>query len=295
MTAVTRDHRGGFLRLDPLPTPEEVAEYYASEFYDRANTSYVNDSSLENLEEEAEFHRRAYEDHFRLLDTWVNLHRPLSHCRVADIGSGFGHWLAFLREKGVSGYGVEPVESGVEFTRSMGIETYQLGVEDMTAPPGGAVDVVTMINVLEHLRDPFAALVGFRENWLKPGGWILIRVPNDFNDFQVAANELHDLGEWWVAAPRHINYFSHVTLRALLDHAGYETVASTSTFPLEMFLLMGDIYVGDPAVGKDCHRKRVLFERSLELAGHTEARSRLYEALASAGLGREVVLLAQAR
>jgi 2-polyprenyl-3-methyl-5-hydroxy-6-metoxy-1,4-benzoquinol methylase len=283
----------GWYRLDPIPSVEEVDRYYAEEFYARADTAYVNDSSLDNLAEEAEFHRRSYDD---LLAVIAEAHHgAIDGLTVADVGCGYGHWLAYLAEHGVKGYGVEPVAEGVEHcTTTFGIDAFCIGVEDLVAPPEGRrVDVVTMLNVLEHLREPAKVLADLRANWLTPGGSVVIRVPNDFNALQVAADAEHDLGQWWVAAPKHINYFSHSTLTRLLQSCGYEVTAVSSTFPLEMFLLMGDVYVGDPVVGKASHRRRVTFERVVDHRAGADVRRNLYRKLAELDLGREVVIAAR--
>jgi SAM-dependent methyltransferase len=254
----------------------------------------VNDSSVENLESEAEYHKRAFQDLFQILVDDVS-QDGLKGKLIADIGSGFGHWLDFLRDNGVSSFGVEPVEEGVTFTREKGLNAFQVGIEELQLSPGGKIDIVTMLNVLEHLRNPLKTLIDLRAGWLVDEGRILIRVPNDFNILQLAANEIHNLNSWWVAPPRHINYFSVESLSHVLDLAGYNVLSVTSTFPLEMFLLMGEVYVGDQVVGKTCHRKRVQFEQSLEAVGQTEFRRRLYSQLANLGIGREIIVLAQAK
>jgi hypothetical protein len=63
---------------------------------------------------------------------------------------------------------------------------------------------------------------------------------------------------------------------------GFETVYSQSDFPMEMFLLMGENYVGNPEVGSRCHARRVRFDLGLQ----PELRRKMYSALASAGVGR---------
>ena len=39
-------------------------------------------------------------------------------------------------------------------------------------------------NVLEHLADPVAILQEIKDKVLRPGGLVVIDVPNEFNDFQ---------------------------------------------------------------------------------------------------------------
>ena len=45
--------------------------------------------------------------------------------------------------------------------------------------------------------------------------------------WQVVANEEYKLDEWWVYPPNHINYFSHSTLKRLLEGCGFEVVHLT--------------------------------------------------------------------
>jgi len=152
--------------------------------------------------------------------------------------------------------------------------------------------VVTLLNVLEHLRSPVDTLRNIRELLLKPGGLLVIDVPNEFNDFQMVANEEYGLNEWWVCPPNHINYFSATSLRQVLDLSGYEVRYSEASFPLEMFLLFGDVYIGNGEIGKVCHQKRVRFEYFLRKHGKKEKLTKFYEALADIDLGRQVVVYA---
>jgi len=58
---------------------------------------------------------------------------------------------------------------------------------------------------------------------------------------------------------------------------------------MELFLLMGDNYVDNPEVGKQCHQKRVNFELSIP----KELRRNLYNKLAELGLGRDCIIYAR--
>jgi hypothetical protein len=61
---------------------------------------------------------------------------------------------------------------------------------------------------------------------------------------------------------------------------------------MELFLLMGENYTIDPALGRACHESRKKFDMALEMAGLGEARRSFYRALAQAGLGREAAVVA---
>jgi hypothetical protein len=65
-----------------------------------------------------------------------------------------------------------------------------------------------------------------------------------------------------------------------------------ASFPMEMFLLMGQNYVGTRELGRTCHESRMAFEANLRRTGHSDALSAFYQALAAAGLGRQVIAYA---
>ena len=69
------------------------------------------------------------------------------------------------------------------------------------------------------------------------------------------------------------------------------SVTREATFPIDMFLLMGDNYVGNDALRRQCHGERMAFERNVTRAGLTHVKREMYRAFAASGLGREVLLL----
>jgi hypothetical protein len=62
-----------------------------------------------------------------------------------------------------------------------------------------------------------------------------------------------------------------------------------STFPIDLFLLFGDNYVGNDDVGRACHARRKNFELSLNAAGLNGLKRKLYKSFSELGLGREIV------
>lgn len=278
----------GYLRADPIPSPEEVERYYREEFY---SAKRFNDSALEVQKEEQEFFDSRWEGIYRRCAEFFG-GRPFS---MFDVGFGYAQALLYFRGKGAAVSGLDPAPQGVDYARGLGLDVYQAGIEDFGCVGERRFDVVTLLNVLEHLRQPPETLKNLREKLLKPGGLLVVEVPNEFNDFQTAADAELGLGEWWVCPPAHLNYFSATTLAGLLDRCGYQVVHSEASFPLEMFLLMGEVYVGDAAVGKQCHNKRVRFESLLRKQGKGEKLAKFYQALAGLDLGRQALLFATPR
>jgi predicted SAM-dependent methyltransferase len=143
--------------------------------------------------------------------------------------------------------------------------------------------------VLEHISDPIEFLKLMHQQ-LNVGGLVSIIVPNDFNPFQLILRDHLGFDPWWVAPPHHINYFNFKSLAALLEKCGFEVLHQESTFPIDLFLLMGDNYIGNDEVGRVCHTKRMNFEKAMLRAGSGDILTKIYSAIADLNLGREVVI-----
>jgi 2-polyprenyl-3-methyl-5-hydroxy-6-metoxy-1,4-benzoquinol methylase len=86
------------------------------------------------------------------------------------------------------------------------------------------VDVVTLWHVLEHLQDPAAALDRIA-TWLRPGGGLVVGVPN------LASLQAQIGGERWyhLDVPRHRVHFTTGGLHALLRSCGFTVHATRHT------------------------------------------------------------------
>jgi SAM-dependent methyltransferase len=95
---------------------------------------------------------------------------------LVDMGCGGGALLVRAGQAGWKGIGVDLSPDAVEAARARGVEAH---VQDcLRCPlPDESAEAVTMVNVLDHLPDPFAALDEARR-LLRPGGLLYLRVPN---------------------------------------------------------------------------------------------------------------------
>ncbi|MHB8840893.1 MAG: class I SAM-dependent methyltransferase, partial [Candidatus Aquicultor sp.] len=194
----------GYLRVDPVPAQEEVERYYQEDFYSSEYKQF-NDSTIEVQTEEKDFFDSRW---VSLYSISTELLGGLSGRSLFDIGFGFAQALLYFRDKGLDVSGLEPSPEGVEYAKQQGLEVFQAGIEDFSCVGSRRFDIVTLLNVLEHLRQPAETLTNIKKKLLKPGGLLIIDVPNEFNDFQVVADTEFNLNEWWVCPPNHINYFS---------------------------------------------------------------------------------------
>jgi len=277
-------HEFGFLAIDPTPSEQEVERYYLEEFY--SNPQVFNDSSLEVQNKQDDFFTRRYDFIFERCKKLFQ--KDLKGETVWDIGCGYGLALKYFLDKGLKAFGNEPSREGCEHARFLGASVTQTGIEEIVASDTGRFGIVLCLDVLEHLRDPVASLLKVRENLMNEESILVIDVPNEFNTFQVVANDEFDLKEWWVSPPRHLNYFSASSLTNTLEKCGFEVLALESSFPLEIFLLLGFNYVGNQEIGSDVHQRRNNFEKLMVSHGKKQELINFYGALAELDLGRQV-------
>jgi hypothetical protein len=81
-------------------------------------------------------------------------------------------------------------------------------------------------------------------------------------------------------------------LQNLVERAGFKTLLKEATFPIDLFLLMGDNYIGNDPLGRSCHSKRKKMELNLDKSGSNLIKRELYARLAEIGIGREIVMYA---
>lgn len=290
MFKIVKDKKYEYLRLDPLPSPKEVDKYYKEDFYSEKN-NFFNDSSLEVQLKDSDFFNSRWNRFYKICEKYLG---NLNEKHVYDIGFGFAQTLIFFKNKGLKCSGIEPSEEAVDFAKKLGINAKLGGIEENESYSSvQKQNIVLLINVLEHLRNPFKVLKNIREKLIKKNGILIIDVPNEYNTFQTIANKEYNLNEWWIDAPKHINYFNSDSLEKILNDSGFDVIKKESSFPMEMFLLFGDVYVGNNKLGSECHKKRVNFEKLMIKYGKEDKLYELYENLAELNLGRQIIVYAR--
>jgi SAM-dependent methyltransferase len=285
--SIVKDPTYGYLRADPIPSLEEVNKYYQDEFYSRVVK--FNDSALSvQLEEKAFFDSRWEQIEFFCKDHFG----AIEGLSLFDVGFGFAQALLYFKNKGMNVCGLEPSKEAVSYARKQGLEVFQSGFEQLDCVEGRKFNVVLAINVLEHLREPVDLLCKMHDRLLCNNGLLIIDVANEYNDFQVVADREFNLNQWWLCPPNHINYFTITSLTDLLEKNGFKIINRIASFPMELFLLLGQKYIGDDAVGKRCHEMRVQFETLMKKHGKQEKLINFYKVLADLDLGRQAVLCA---
>lgn len=145
---------------------------------------------------------------------------------LLDVGAGRGRFVLAARAAGYDAAGIEPSARGATASAAIGAPVRRASIERAEIA-GSSLDVATLWHVLEHLDEPGDALSSVR-SWLRPGGGLLVGVPN-LNSLQASLG-----GERWyhLDVPRHRVHFTPEGLGQLLRDRGF-TVASTHHLLLE--------------------------------------------------------------
>jgi 2-polyprenyl-3-methyl-5-hydroxy-6-metoxy-1,4-benzoquinol methylase len=130
--------------------------------------------------------------------------------RLLDFGAGTGTFVRVACEGGWDAVGVERSEVAMERAlRENGVVLHSV------LPASGAnFDVITLWDVVEHLRDPISMVESLRAH-LRPGGWMIFETGN-----WESWNRLAAADAWALYLFDHQYYFSPASLERVLGRAG---------------------------------------------------------------------------
>ena len=134
--------------------------------------------------------------------------------RILDVGCGTGANLLMLSKYG-DAEGVDVSEDALAFCRERGLENVKLGAAEELPYDDGTFDLVTALDVVEHLDDDLAGLREMRRV-LRPGGRVLLFVPT----FMFLWGLQDDVSN-------HRRRYRMPELRRVLEQAGFEVERTT--------------------------------------------------------------------
>lgn len=115
---------------------------------------------------------------------WIDGIAPLNRQRVLDVGCGGGILADAMARKGADVLGIDLAEKSLKVAQLHALEagtsqiTYRLvAAEALAAQMPGQFDVVTCMEMLEHVPDP-ASVVQACARLAKPGGWVFFSTIN---------------------------------------------------------------------------------------------------------------------
>lgn len=186
------------VRLDPMPTPEALAEIYERSYRDGLYAMFARADDVRSATARA---RVAAIAPLAPAGPWL------------DVGCSTGALLRAVGERGIEAEGIELSAVAVAEARSRGLHAIQASADEFV--PERRYACITAFDLVEHLVDPNPFLARVR-SWLAPGGRLAITVP-DIKSVHARVMRRH---WYYYAPPVHVNYFDRDTIvRLLARHA----------------------------------------------------------------------------
>ncbi len=167
------------------------------------------------------------------------------------VGAGGGSEVARLRAAGWDAVGIEPDERAVAAARSAGLPVTRGSAEEGPAPPG-PFGLVWFPSVLEHVRDPVAALRRAGEALAGPSGRVVVwsQNPDSWTARRYGADWVH------LDPPRHLWHFSRDALFLLAGRAGLRVVRLRTRSRPRGWLASAEIRAARLGSPRDLRRSR---------------------------------------
>lgn len=142
-------------------------------------------------------------------------------CSFLDVGCSSGALLGVAVSQGLTVWGVEPAAAAAESAQKAGFNVVAGFLHD-AAYPDNQFDIITLFEIVEHLRDPVSMLKECRRI-LKPGGILAINTPN------AASWTARFMGARWegfslLGLGGHASFFSPRSMQTLASVCGLRVV-----------------------------------------------------------------------
>lgn len=188
--------------------------FQAQNIYDE---DYFNGAThgfgFSNYEED----KKASDSYLNFLIGKIKQFAKKENMRLLDVGAANGYFISLATPHGFDASGIEVSESAVKWATGLGRKVECTSIESFSAE--SEFDVITILDVLEHLEDPKAALLKIH-SFTSEDGLVVINVPDRSSLFSRMC------GMRWHAylPPEHWYYFNRNSLELLLSDCGFEVV-----------------------------------------------------------------------
>lgn len=144
--------------------------------------------------------------------------QPAERMRLLDIGCSTGALIMSALREGIDAEGVEPAERAVRAAQAAGLRVFS-GTLESAEYPAGHFQAATLMEVIEHLRDPGPLLEEARRV-LQPGGLLVVGTGNAAS-WTVALMG----GRWdYFQVERfggHVSFFTPCSISRLAERCGF--------------------------------------------------------------------------
>jgi 2-polyprenyl-3-methyl-5-hydroxy-6-metoxy-1,4-benzoquinol methylase len=217
---LVRCRRCGLVYVNPRPTEAELKSIYsditadtgASISFPRGLSGYINFGCVRTLKA-------------RMMSKIISKYKKRG--KVLDVGCAAGYFLNVMKERGYEVCGVEVSKIFADFAKnSFGLNIF-CGDVSQARFANENFDIVTMFDVLSHLRTPSKDLKEINRI-MKVSGLLILETGNK-GEFR-SKESVEKWGDTW-GSPEHLFHYSKKPLMKLLHKTGFE-VLEINTYPM---------------------------------------------------------------
>jgi 2-polyprenyl-6-hydroxyphenyl methylase / 3-demethylubiquinone-9 3-methyltransferase len=164
-----------------MSTPTNSAQFSSSNV-DPAELAKFSELAHRWWDTESEFKPLHQINPLRL--AWIQTLAPLAGKKVVDIGCGGGILSDAMARQGAEVLGADLAVKSLKVAQlhaleagTQGVQYREISAEDLAQEQAGQYDVVTCMEMLEHVPDP-SSVVKACSALVKPGGWVFFSTLN---------------------------------------------------------------------------------------------------------------------
>ena len=164
-----------------MSTPTNSAQFSSSNV-DPAELAKFSELAHRWWDTESEFKPLHQINPLRL--AWIQTLAPLAGKKVVDIGCGGGILSDAMARQGAEVLGADLAVKSLKVAQlhameagTQGVQYREISAEDLAQEQAGQYDVVTCMEMLEHVPDP-SSVVKACSDLVKPGGWVFFSTLN---------------------------------------------------------------------------------------------------------------------
>ena len=267
---------------DPMPDEDQLARLYDGSYFERRNGGPDDGHLFVGYHDYVGLRFLKQMDHQRVARSLMDM-APTRRPRLLDIGCAMGHFMDAAQD---CGFDVEGIDRNADAISKLSAKyCFPATCTELADFNGGPYDTVTMLDVVEHLKDPWESIA--KAASLVPKGGVMAISTPDMGSLPArllgARNELIQKAE----SGEHLTFFTRRTLTAALHRVGFDVVRIDS-YGLTTDFATAAKRVGAalPAVGAIAHaavkalklsRAFVHFNHRLNMIAYAKKRNGLAE------------------
>jgi glycosyltransferase involved in cell wall biosynthesis/2-polyprenyl-3-methyl-5-hydroxy-6-metoxy-1,4-benzoquinol methylase/predicted negative regulator of RcsB-dependent stress response len=202
----------GLIYSNPIPSEETMNNYYSVIAKEKFGGIYGN------IKDRESFLFSMANDRINKINAYVK------NGKILDIGTGIGVFVKAARDRGIEAYGLELTPEDCQYAKiNYGLDLMQKNFYDFNN--NDVYDVVTMFEVIEHLRHPQKDLIRINK-LIKKNGMLVVATP--ILDSKYAEESKENNAFWYVVS--HLSYFTKDVLINYLKKAGFKIIDIKDSF-----------------------------------------------------------------